>query len=69
MKKPTNKNESKPTFTKITLQKEIVLPYAIKDFDELANAIIERDDLHASKAFDEWIEKGELSFKVFQDLI
>ena len=69
MKKPTNKSESKPTFTKIILQKEIILPYEIESFEDLANEIICNDDFNASKAFDSWLEKGELSFKVYKDKV
>ena len=62
--KPTT---SKPTFTKITLHKEIILPFEVKDYDDLAHILWDDDSFKIDKSFDEMIENNELTFKVIQD--
>lgn len=63
----TTNQPTKPTFTKITLHKEIILPFEVQSLDDLFNVLIDDNSFKIERSFDQMVESQELKFKVIQD--
>lgn len=58
---------SKPTFTKVILHKELILPFEVQSLDELFNVLVEDNSFKIERSFDDMIANKELEFKIIQD--